>query len=117
MRKMLAILGALVGLAVLTNASPAVAAPAHGCHVISSSTQTQTRDVTGVTAAATKYGAPYIVDGKTYRKVTRYTYSGVQSRTVTTTTTKCKGQASTATSTSSWAGAQIIATTTTQRIS
>ena len=79
MRKMLAISGALVSMAVFTTAAPAVAAP--HCKVISTSSVEQVRNVTGAPGS----------NGAT-----------VQHRTATTTVTKCKGRTSSATTYTAW---------------
>lgn len=117
MRKTLA--AAVLGGLLISGGSASASAsdqPAH-CKVVSSVTQTQTRDVTGQVAAPTKYGPTYTWNGHTYRHVTRYTWSGVQSRTVDVVTTKCRGsESTTVTPTSAWTGAHVVTTTTTQRV-
>lgn len=81
----------------------------HSVRATSCTETTQTRDVTGMTAAPTQYGAPYTYNHHTYRKVTTYTWSGTQTRTM----TDCDGTITY----SSWTGGTIITQTTTQQLS
>lgn len=90
--KALAALALAVGITLAPVHSAEAAQPPAKCRVLSSSTVTETRDVSGaVTGVSYVNGHPL------------YTYGhSIQHRTVTTTTQRCRGKVTTTTTASPW---------------
>lgn len=90
------------------------------CRVGAQSSHVETLQVSGQVAGAAHYGRVHrkVRHGRVIyvRKVTRYFYSGSQSRTVTSTVTSCSPDETESTAASPWAGATVVAVTTRQRV-
>lgn len=117
--------GALViGGAATAGATGTFKGSGNACHVSSETSQTQSRNASGMVAAPTHYGPVRKVvvrrhhrrHVKYVRTVTRYIYAGTQHSTVTTTITRCGSDETTNITSTPWTGASVVTSTSIQRV-
>jgi hypothetical protein len=102
----------VAGGATVASATGQFGASGSHCHTVSTKMVTQTRDVSGQTAGSTRYG-PTV---QHVRTVTRYVFSGTETRQTTTTVSRCTGKLGTTVTSTPWSTAKIVTIVTTQRV-